>query len=169
MDALPIIIAYQKILDAWIEETLIAPWRNEIQNSKFKIQNSYFQKEASILEKDLQNILTKNYTLSIGRLYQILSFARDASVISSEAIAESRNPAPLTACLISYWQSEIPNTFRTLISDGCFVPFSDLIGLEVFSRKRHEGKVNYSDAEKIREVMVDASERKSLLEMIFSV
>lgn len=49
------------------------------------------------------------------------------------------------------------------------MPFSDLITLEVFSRKRHEGKVNYSDAEKIRGVMVDASEGKSLLEMIFSV
>jgi hypothetical protein len=27
MDGLPIILAYQKILDAWIEESLIAPWR----------------------------------------------------------------------------------------------------------------------------------------------
>jgi hypothetical protein len=75
----------------------------------------------------------------------------------------------MTGSLISYWQSEIPNTFDTLISDTCFVPFSDLIALEVFSRKRHEGKVNYSDAKRIREVMIDASERKSFLEMIFSV
>jgi hypothetical protein len=75
----------------------------------------------------------------------------------------------MTGSLITYWQKEIPNTFRTLISSECFVPFSDLIALEVFSRKRHEGKVNYSDAEKIRGVMVDASDRKSLLEMIFSV
>ena len=56
-----------------------------------------------------------------------------------------------------------------MISDECFVPFSDLIELEVFSRKRHEGKVNYSDAEKIRGVMVDATSTKSFLEMIFSV
>lgn len=27
MDALPIVLAYQKILDAWIEERLISPWR----------------------------------------------------------------------------------------------------------------------------------------------
>lgn len=32
MDALPIIIAYQKILDAWIEDRLIAPWRNYEKN-----------------------------------------------------------------------------------------------------------------------------------------
>jgi hypothetical protein len=75
----------------------------------------------------------------------------------------------MTGSLISYWQSEIPNTLDILISDTCFLPFSDLIALEVFSRKRHEGKVNYSDAKRIREVMIDASERKSFLEMIFSV
>lgn len=27
MDALPVVLAYQKILDAWIEESLIMPWR----------------------------------------------------------------------------------------------------------------------------------------------
>jgi hypothetical protein len=75
----------------------------------------------------------------------------------------------MTGSLVSYWQKEIPNTFRTLINDECFIPFSDLISLEVFSRKRHEGKVNYTDAEKIMGVMLDASERKSFLEMIFSV
>jgi hypothetical protein len=75
----------------------------------------------------------------------------------------------MTEDLISYWQKEIPNIFRTLISDECFSPFSDLISLEVFSRKRHEGKVSYSDAQRIREVMVDATSAKSFLEMIFSV
>jgi hypothetical protein len=30
MDSLPIIIAYQKILDAWIEEKLVAPWRSSL-------------------------------------------------------------------------------------------------------------------------------------------
>ena len=34
MDALPIVLAYQKILDAWIEETLIAPYRTKMQHTK---------------------------------------------------------------------------------------------------------------------------------------
>ena len=171
MDALPIVLAYQKILDTWIEESLIAPWRVSFSPEKGR-PRGVTQKGISysvthpnppfsgrgwyLLERDLQNILTKWYTLSIGRLYQLLSFVRDGIDLS-----------PMTESLISYWQSEIPNTFSILISDECFVPFSDLIGLKVFSRKRHEGKVNYSDAEKIREVMVDATSRKSLLEMIF--
>lgn len=173
MDALPIVLAYQKILDAWIEEKLIAGFRHRewsktergdpgIKNKDFFIMSGLLRssqwRELEALERDLENILTKNYTLSIGRLYQLLSFVRDGVDLS-----------PMTESLISYWKSEIPNIFSTLISDECFVPFSDLIALEVFSRKRHEGKVNYSDAEKIREVMVDASSRKSLLEMIFSV
>ena len=151
MDALPIILAYQKILDAWIEESLIAPYRTKMQNTK--IGHAIHSTDT-----DIANILTKWYTLSIGRLYQLLSLVRDGIKLS-----------PMTESLISYWQSEIPNTLDTLISDTCFVPFSDLIALEVFSRKRHESKVNYSDAQRIREVMVDSSSRKSFLEMIFSV
>ena len=151
MDALPIVLAYQKILDAWIEASLIVGYRTKMQHAK--IWNSIHSTDT-----DIVNILTKWYTLSIGRLYQLLSLVRDGIDLS-----------PMTESLISYWQSEIPTTLDTLISDTCFVPFSGLIELEVFSRKRHEGKVNYSDAQRIREVMVDASSRKSLLEMIFSI
>lgn len=151
MDALPIVLAYQKILDAWIEEKLISGYRTKMQHAK--IGNAIHSTDA-----DIANILTKWYTLSIGRLYQLLSLVRDGVDLS-----------PMTESLISYWQKEIPNIFNTLISDTCFVPFSDLIALEVFSRKRHEGKVNYSDAQRIREVMVDASDAKSFLEMIFSI
>ncbi len=151
MDALPIVLAYQKILDAWIEEKLIAGFRT-------KMQHTRNGNPILSTDTDIANILTKNYTLSIGRLYQLLSLVRDGVDLS-----------PMTESLISYWQKEIPNTLSTLISDKCFAPFSDLIELEVFSRKRHEGKVNYSDAQRIREAMVDASERKSFLEMIFSI
>ena len=67
MDGLPVILAYQKILDAWIEEVLIRTWRIESQNQYFQISHEY-----ESIERDLINILTKNYTLSIGRWYQLL-------------------------------------------------------------------------------------------------
>lgn len=151
MDALPIILAYQKILDAWIEEKLIAGYRTKMQNTKI----------GSIIhstDADIINILTKSYTLSIGRLYQLISLVRDDTQLS-----------PMTANLITYWQKEIPKTLNTLVSDECFSPFRDLIELEVFSRKRHEGKVSYGDAQQIRAVMIDITKRKSFLEMIFSI
>ena len=69
MDGLPIVLAYQKILDAWIEERLVAPWRESVKSQKFP-------PSQDPLEKDLENIRKKHYTLSIGRLYQILSLVR---------------------------------------------------------------------------------------------
>lgn len=58
MDALPIVLAYQKILDAWIEESLIAP---------FRIHMNYVHRDVSIsrLDADIFSIITKNYTLSL--------------------------------------------------------------------------------------------------------
>ena len=52
MDALPIILAYQKILDAWIEESLIAPYRTQMQHTK--IGHSIHSTDT-----DIANILTK--------------------------------------------------------------------------------------------------------------
>jgi hypothetical protein len=52
MDALPIVLAYQKILDAWIEEALIAPYRREMQ--KIKIEHPIHSTDT-----DIANILTK--------------------------------------------------------------------------------------------------------------
>ncbi len=151
MDALPIVLAYQKILDAWIEEKLIAGFRTQIQ---YRVVGTL----SHSTDTDINNIIHKNYTLSVGRLYQLLSLVRDGVQLS-----------PMTETLITYWQKEIPNTLAVLISDGCYIPFSRLIELEIFSRKRHEGKVNYGDAQRIREAMVDATSAKSFLEMIFSI
>lgn len=77
LDALPIIILYQKIFDSWIEEYIIAPWRN---HQKFSIYPNFSdQKIPSSLEQDLHNIITKGYTLSIGRLYALILLTRQKS------------------------------------------------------------------------------------------
>lgn len=148
MDALPIVMAYQKILDAWIEERIVAPWRYE--NKDKKITRNLIS-----LEQDLSNILTKKYTLSIGRFYQILSNIRKGE--SSGDLVTS-----FARYLQDIWVLDI------LVSEKFFTSFHLLIEREVFSRKRHESKVNYSDAQFIRKVMIDASEEQWLFEMIFS-
>jgi len=63
MDALPIVLAYQKILDAWIHEVLIVPWK--IQRKASLLKGKFISSNATGIEKDLQNILEKNYTLSV--------------------------------------------------------------------------------------------------------
>lgn len=70
MDGLPVILAYQKILDAWIEDRLVAPWRVSRKNTRFPIIAD------TTLERDMHNILEKSYTLSLGRFFQILQIIR---------------------------------------------------------------------------------------------
>jgi hypothetical protein len=136
MDALPIALAYQKILDAWIEERLVALWREKMKDARFQIQDA-------TLDRDIANIITKKYTLSIGRLFQIISFIHDGEALS-----------PIIQSLTSYWQREIPHTLDILRSDDFFTSFSELISLEIFSSKRHEKKVSYSDAKVMREIVI---------------
>lgn len=159
MDALPIILAYQKIFDAWIEERLIAPWRNQkVHLVSWKSHKHLINHSMDAIEVDIANIRTRKYTLSIGRFYQILSLIREWNILHSNLWN-----------LVSFWKDQNLNMVDILVSDALFVPFTELMEREVFTRKRHESKVNYSDAKRIREVMIDATIRKSFLEMIFSI
>jgi hypothetical protein len=58
------------------------------------------------------------------------------------------------------------------IADILFVPefierFETLIDMEVFGRKRHEQKISYTDAKRVREILVGNYEKEGLLRMIF--
>lgn len=72
MDGLPVILAYQKILDAYIEDRLVAPWRASRTHTRLAMMAD------TPLERDIEHILTKNYTLSLGRFFQILQMIRDS-------------------------------------------------------------------------------------------
>lgn len=165
MDALPIIIAYQKILDAWIEERLVAPFRHREWSKKergdpgTRNMNSYnwagLPRTSQWLEQDIVNLIEKKYTLSIGRLYQlILTIKNNSSLgeVTNEFVMHLRNVGVLDIFL----------------SDEFFILFQQLIEREIFSRKRHESKVTYSDARFVREILIDASKAKGMLEIIFS-
>jgi hypothetical protein len=133
MDWLPIILAYQKIFDAWIEYALVAPWREQAKGKKFV-------SSSQLLEKDLENIIKKNYTLSIGRLYQAVTLIRQKKSLP-QSISD----------FIAYNSSIL----HFLARGDIFSIFSELIEFEVFSKKRHEKKVSYSDVRQIRNIIVE--------------
>ncbi len=161
MDGLPVVLAYQKILDAWIEERLIAGFRhrewstlkrgdpgtkNKDSISFTGLLRASQWRELEGLERDIVNIITKNYTLSIGRLYQILELIREGSVPP----LDKGGGGDLISTLVSYWKQETPKLLETLTSDVFFIPFSELMSREIFSKKRHEKKVTFSDAKIVR-------------------
>lgn len=147
MDGLPIVLAYQKILDAWIEDGLVAPWREHnrilpllggVRGGTPPYKGRSWASEQ--LEQDLENIVRKHYTLSIGRLYQILSLVRWGDILP-----------PLLRDFVDFSKSHESALFGVLLSDAFFFPFSELIDLEIFSKKRHEKKVTFRDVKITRE------------------
>jgi len=144
MDALPVVLAYQKVFDAWIHETLIVPWK--IQRKASLLEGKLISSNTIGIEKDLQNILEKNYTLSVWRLYQILEIARSFEW-DSEFWYFMHD-------ILGFWEKNTPSLFSFLKSEEFFSPFSLLISLEVFTKKRHEMKVNYKEAMTTRQIIL---------------
>lgn len=168
MDGLPIVLAYQKILDAWVEKELIKDFRvrhREVWSglvSDTRLLRPREWRGADGLAHDIENIITKKYTLSLGRLYQILDFVRNNSIppldkgFESALLAASYSEAgkgDLLSELVEFWKKEIPQVFVTLVSDGFFLPFSELMEREIFTKKRHDKKVTFGDAKKTKDVM----------------
>ena len=91
------------------------------------------------LERDLENITTKGYTLSIGRFYQVISLVRGHESLPY-----------LGTHLVDFWKSHDYTLLEVLISDEFFLPFSQLMEREIFSKKRHEKKVSFADAKIVR-------------------
>lgn len=63
---------------------------------------------------------------------------------------ENQTLTPILGDLMNYWKKYIPELLETLTSDAFFLPFSELMSREIFSKKRHEKKVTFSDAKMVR-------------------
>ena len=64
--------------------------------------------------------------------------------------------------LVDFWKKNIPEVFELLISDEFFLPFSELMEREIFTKKRHENKVTFADAKKVREILIEKRVLRSL-------
>ncbi len=150
VDAFPIVASYQKILDAFFEEHITAWFRSKYSTS--------WSNELPMkwLEMDIASLLRKNYTLSLGRWYQFLKNIRQN---------ESNNYYSLL--LAWFIQKEYLDFFSILLSDNFYCRFEALIEMEVFGRKRHDKKISYTDAKRVREILVGNYEEVWLLKMLF--
>lgn len=85
---------------------------------------------------------SNKYTLSLGRLYQIIDLIR-----------EKKNISGWTEHIIEYWK-EHSSFFDLITSDTFFLPLQELVQLEVFSIKRHTKKVSFADARHTRDLCI---------------
>lgn len=79
-------------------------------------------------------------------------------------VRENENLPILVTELVNFWKNEIPETFNILISDEFFLSFSELMDREIFSKKRHEKKVTFSDVKRLRQIL----NQDGILKYLFS-
>ncbi len=151
IDAFPIIASYQKILDAYFEERFTIPFRRAYE---WKRITTPVEKG---LESDIANVIHRGYTLSLGRWYQFFSSIRSHEWVGS-----------FTRTLFEFIERQYPWSLEILMSEGVFSQFQILIDMEVFSRKRHDNKISFTDAKKSREILVGNYQEDGLLKYIFS-
>lgn len=69
-------------------------------------------------------------------------------------IREKNSLSPFVNELVDFWKKENPGIFDILVSDAFFLPFSELMEREIFTKKRHEKKVTFGDVKQTREILI---------------
>jgi hypothetical protein len=153
IDALPVVLSYQKILDSYIEDHIISGFRT------YSTQYIYtLPVPTSGIERDIEKILTKNYTLSLGRMYQILQHIRTSDTQSQ-----------YIQIFHTYIHDTLPSMYSLLVSDDFFVRMQALVEMDIWGEKRHKGKVSYIDAKRARTILVGDYMQVGILGEIFGV
>lgn len=150
LDALPVVSSYQKILDAFFENLLI----DFRKSSRISLQ--YISVQGS-LDRDIQNVLEKKYTLSLGRWFHFFQKVREGNEFGWK----------YEDLFLAYITKEHESLLEICINDPFFSGFSELILLEVFGRKRHDTKISYADARRVREICDWSMGNKSILKSLF--
>jgi hypothetical protein len=133
IDALSIVLSYQKILDSYFERIT-----NIFHSNKKHTFHTY---EISWIDHDILQVIDKKYSLSLGRWYQLISLVR-----------EERITHPILQFFVSEIDRSYPWCIQHISSDAIFFPLERLIQGEYFSYKRHATKVSFVDARDIREI-----------------
>ena len=109
MDAIGMVILYQKILDNWIEDTIISQFRKSMKNHTFE-------------NITLRNILKKKYTLSFGRFYEWI-----------------QDPGAEEFQTLTTWlHSEFAYIADRIFSQDFVTLIASIMERDIFSLKRHQ-------------------------------
>jgi hypothetical protein len=155
LDALPVVSSYQKILDAFFER-ILEGFRSHHHESMKNL--GFSAKKQPSFDKDIENVLRKKYSLSLGRWFQFFSKLREGSEFGGM----------YEDALLVYLSEHHEALLETCVTDPFFSGFSELIALEVFGRKRHDTKISYADARRVREICVGGYTISSIFQDLFS-
>jgi hypothetical protein len=135
MDGFMVVALYQKILDDWLEETIVKKFRDS-----FRKNNSHLLVQEQI-DEDIRRVIDKDYRLSLGRFYQILMKQKDVG----EGIT-------YTWKFLSLYNS-LDNVGYLPNSPEFIGLLWTIIKLWVFGTKRHTNKITYTEVKTTRNLL----------------
>lgn len=148
---LSITIWYQKVLEELIENIIISDFRRFA-----KKQDSIKWTLLDGLETSLSLVIEKWYSLSIWRLYHLLSLIKKDMVI-----------LPHQKLFLQYLEKS-PFLKKTLLKKKFLLQLETVVESEIFSGKRHSGNVTKKEVILIRKVCLwNLSDRDCLMYKLF--
>lgn len=135
LDGFAVLSSYAKAIDIYVEAYITKPFR------KFSNKNKQKLTLNTLIEKNLYRVIYKWHTLSLWRLYEILSH--------QESYQEDTFLWDFKKFLDSY------RYIKNIILEPSFLAlFKELIDSGVFGVKRHIGVVSFEELQQIRKLLV---------------
>jgi len=152
-DGFSVISSYHKALDTLIEE-FIAKWFRSFVIRKWKPLSV----KNDALEKSLHSIVEKWYTLSIWRLYHLISI-----------IKNRKNRWEYVELFFGYLE-EYTYLADVILNDTVFKNFSHLIESQVLGEKRHIWKIDFSQTRDARQLLIwDFTDKNCLIYSLLEI
>lgn len=142
MDGSAVLISYQKIFDDIIESSIGIPFKKYLQQNRNNISER--------TNKNVLNLIKKDYTLSFSRLYNILIDSSNENAVKSE-----------NECVI-FLKENSPSIFQLLHNKEFMNSYKQLMILEVFWKKRHSEKISYSETKFARSLIIGDFQNKKI-------
>lgn len=145
-DGLGIISSYHKSLDV-LFENFITKWFRKFAQKQWQTH----LRKNDVMEKTLNSVVNQNYILWAGRLFHILKMIRN-----------NDNLEDYGTCFKKYLE-KYDFLGNILLSDEFFNTFSSLVNSDILGKKRHVGKINFSETQKARKLLIWNFEDKNCL------
>ncbi|HRI35672.1 MAG TPA: hypothetical protein PK765_00950 [bacterium] len=134
LDGLSVVGVYQKLLDDLVERGITEAYRTRAREDRLWLTAN------DPVEKALHLVVTKNYILSLGRLYSLLKTAKNDDA--------SRLPA-FTQAFVHHIRTD--ERFCLLLEKPFYPLFAQLIASQAMGEKRHRGNITLEETRRARE------------------
>jgi hypothetical protein len=146
-DGLGVITSYHKSLDSLVE-SLIIKWFRKYAHKKWQIQ----LRQNDVLEKALNSVVNKGYSLSIWRLFHLVKLIKTDDI------------------LYDYWKcfkeylEKYSYISDILFKDEFYSNFEKLVGSEILWKKRHIWRISFVEARRARTLLIwDFTDQNGLI------